>query len=237
MRARTALRSKYRSLFLLLLLPLHAHAWTVAKGYSDTWNATQGGGAPGRIYIPAAGCVVSTAASNWDLYSVTDPTPTCITGAAGGGLKKGVLTFNNAGTTCTSTTATTGCAFTTVQIPTDFPTTGQINARILFTSTDTTSGHTIIWKLSTVCKTPWAGGSGGVIDDPTAFNAADTLTYTVGASGEVSASLRIVSKASITMTGCTGGDLLHVRIGRDTADTATDNINFIGLELTILRNM
>jgi len=217
-------------LLLVLLLASHAFGWSNTKGYSDT-AAGSGTGAPGRIYIPAAGCVVATPASNWDIYSVTDPTPTCITGTV---IKKGVLTFNEAGTTCTSTTATTGCAFATIQLPSDFQSAGQIDAKILFTSTDVTNAHTIIWKLSTKCTTPVSPGA-GTIDDPATLNAADTLTYTCGAS-EVSASLRSVTKTSIAMTGCTGGDLLHIRIGRDIADTATTNVNFVGLELTLFQS-
>ena len=66
------------------------------------------------------------------------------------------------------------------------------------------------------------------------MNASQTLTYTVGASGELSDSVRQVSLAAVTTTGCTGGDLMHIRVGRDkTTDTATTDMQFIGLELTI----
>jgi hypothetical protein len=214
------------AILLILLLPATVYCWTNAKGYSDA-------AAPVRVYIPAASCSVSTAAQNWDLYSLTDPTPACITGTV---LKKGILTFAEAGTVCTSTTATTGCAFTTFQLPGDFPSAARIDAKLLFTSTDVTLGHTVIWNIATKCTTPTTGGTGST-DNPAAMNTGQVLTYTVGAS-EVADSLRQVSQTSVTTTGCTGGDLFHIRVGRDkTTDTATTDVNFVGLELTIYNSV
>jgi len=148
-------------------------------------------------------------------------------------ITKGVLTFDDTNT-CTSTTATTGCAFQTVpSLPAGFASAGRIDADVAFTSTDVTNGHTIIWKLSTKCVTPSTDGT-GTTDDPATLNAADTLTFTVGASA-VSASARHVSMNSITTTGCNAGDILHVRIGRDVSDTATTSVNLIGVTFTIYR--
>jgi len=70
-------------LLFLVLLSGHVHAWTAAKGYGDA-NALV------RVYIPAGSCSATTPAPNWDVYSLTDPTPACITGTV---IKKGVLTF------------------------------------------------------------------------------------------------------------------------------------------------
>lgn len=230
MRAQTAWPSSFLSL-LLLLAALDAHAWTKAKGYSDVWNSTQGGGAPTKIYLPAGSCINTAAASAWDAFSITDPAPACFAGTV---IKKGVISFGNAGTTCTSTSATTGCISTTFMLPGDFPAAGKMDARLFFSTTTTTNTQTTIFTIATKCATP-TGGSGAA-DNPATLNAAQNMTYTNGGS-EVSGSLRVITLANVTTTGCTGGDIMHVRIGRDISDTSTVAADFIGLELTIYSNV
>jgi len=211
-----------QKIILFLLLASNAHAWSVTGGFTDVL-------APAKFYIPAAGCADTITGSNWDIYA-TDPVSACVNGTV---IKKGVLTFDDTNT-CTSNTATTGCAFTTLQLPGTYNG-SRVDAKLLFTSTDTTNAHTIIWTISTKCTTPTTSNNGST-DNPATLNAAQSMTYTCAAS-EVSASLRQVSQTSVTMTGCSAGDLLHIRIGRDISDTATTSMNFVGLELTIYQNL
>lgn len=182
-----------------------------------------------RVYIPAAGCANTTAASNWDTHA-TDPVAACVAGTI---INKGVLTFNNTDT-CTSTTATVGCAQQTLRLP--FGWIGPVDARILFTSPTTTSAQTEIWTLATKCVTPTGPvGGAGVADNPAAYNAVQSVTYLLGAS-EVASALRTVTLSNLNMIGCLPGDLWHVRIGRDVADTDTSlTVNLIGVEFTLRR--
>ena len=198
-------------------------------------GASYGKGSPDQIFLPAALCNSQTTVlpvTLWSLFA-TDPVATCPTGTA---IRRGSLVFDDTNT-CTSTSATVGCASDSITLPAEFPSAGRIDARLLFTSTDTTAAHTIVWTVATKCVTPTVGAnaSNGITSDPATMNAAQSLTYTVGAS-EVSASLRAVQVLGMTTTGCLGGDMLHVRVGRDITDTATTSLDFVGLELIIYGN-
>lgn len=219
-------------LLLSLLLSSHAYAWTAGKGYSDTPVGAAGsmtGGAPTHVILEAGGCNVTTAFPAWDVFA-TSPVANCVTGTV---LKKGVLTFDDSNA-CTTTTATTGCAQVHFPLPLDFPATGRIDANLFFTNTtsspDLVSGRTVIWTIATVCTRPLATGAN--TDNPAAFNTPQSLTSTQGAS-EAAQSKHVVSQASITTTGCQGGDEIWVRVGRNTTDTVTSGVDFTSLELII----
>lgn len=175
-----------------------------------------------KMYIPGGACVNTTAASNWDTHA-TDPVAACVAGTI---INKGVLTFDDTNT-CTSTTATIGCAQQTLELPSDWS--GNVDVKLLYTSATTTNAQTEKWTIATKCTTP-TGGS-GVTDNPSAWNTAQTVTYTLGAS-EVASALRNISQSTITMTGCVAGDLFHIRIGRDISDTDTASMNLVGVEIT-----
>lgn len=215
----------------LLLLALLAFGLRADR--ADT--ATYAKGSPVVYDLPVAVCNNTTAAAGpgWSLYA-TDPVATCPTTTA---VKRGVLRYDDTND-CISTSATIGCAFYSFLLPAEFPAAGRIDARIVFASTDTTAGHTTIWTLATKCITPTVGAnsSTGVTSDPSTTNASQSITYVTGAA-EPSGSLRQVQQLGVTTTGCTGGDLLYVRIGRDHADTNTEtSLDLAQVELTIYGN-
>ncbi len=209
-----------------LVLPI-ASDTLVAKATTDTFtNKTYDAEATGnvltvptKIALPAAGCNNVTPGTFWDLPTTNAGTPFCVTGT---NIQKGVLQFAD---------SANQSAQTTLNLPDDWS--GAIDIKLLFTSADTTSGHTEKFTVATACTTPSSGS--GTTDDPS-FNTAQTLTYTLGAS-EVGSALRKVSQAGLTATGCSAGSVLHLKVGRDVTDTDTGTINFVGAELTIRRAM
>ena len=220
-------------LLLLVLVAVRADAWTILKGYSDTPQGTSPnitGGAPVRAVMSAAGCSGSTASSGWEIFT-TSPVANCVTGTV---LKKGVLTFDDTNT-CTTTTATTGCALIHFPLPGDFPAAGRIDANLFFANTtstpDTVSGHTVIWTIATICTRPLATGAN--TDNPAAYNAVQSFPTSTNGASEAAQSKHVVSLPSITTTGCQGGDTLWVRVGRNTTDTVTSGVDFGDLELIL----
>ncbi len=175
-----------------------------------------------QINVLAGACNGTTPGTGMDLPASDAPTPTCVTGT---NVLKGVLRFSDAGNTC---------AQVAMQTPDD-AISGLGSLRILYTTPSVTNGETQIWTVATACRFPATGG-GGNTDDP-AWNAAQSLTYTNGAS-EVADSLRQVSMSdSLTMTGCTSaGTFMHLRICRDVADTATDALDLVSFTLSLPRS-
>lgn len=172
---------------------------------------------PLKVWLPAAGCQGSTAGSFWDLPASTPAVAACVTGT---NTQKGVLQYAD----------TTGgfSAQNTLILPADF--TGAIDARIIWRTSATTGNAK--WSLSTICTDVAASAT----DDP-AFNTASTVT--TAAPGTT---LRIQSSSitGVTATGCSAGNLLHVKLfrdGNDGSDTISASADFIGLELTIRRAM
>lgn len=185
-----------------------------------------------RVYIPAAGCVNTTAGSNWDTHA-TGPLAACVAGTI---VNKGVLVFDNTNT-CVTTTATVGCAQQTLKLPLGWA--GAVDARIFFTTPTTTAAQTDIWTVATKCVTPVPTATAtGTADNPAAYSTVQTVTYALGSTGEtITASIvRIATLSNVYMAGCLPGDLWHVRIGRDVADTDTSAaVNLIGVEFTLRR--
>ena len=189
------------------------------------------GGAPVRVVLQGGACNNATAAPGWDTYA-TDPVATCVTGTV---LTKGVLRFDHTNT-CTSTTATSGCAFIHFPLPADFPSAGRIDANLWFTNStsapDLTAGHTVIWTIATICTRPLASGAN--TDNPAAMNTPQAFpTFTNGAS-EAAQSTHSVSLTSLTTgAGCQGGDTLWLRVGRNVSDTVTSGVDFKELEVIL----
>jgi hypothetical protein len=172
---------------------------------------------PAKIWIPAAGCNNATPSSFWDLPTATPAAAACVTGA---NTQKGVLDFAD--------TAGGFSAQTTELLPADFS--GNIDARIIWLTTATTGNAK--WSLSTICTNVSASAT----DDPT-FNAAiSVITAAPGSANQLQTS----SISAVTITGCTAGQILHIKLfrdGNDAADTITATARFYGLELTIRRAM
>lgn len=168
-----------------------------------------------KVFLPAAGCSGTSAASFWDLPTATPAVAACVTGT---NTQKGVLDFAD--------TSGGFSAQTTLALPGDF--TGTIDARIYWTTT-ATSGN-VEWSLSTICTATDATET----DDPS-FNTASTV---VTAAPGVASRVQTSSITSVTVTGCAANELFHVRIfrdGNDAQDTLSATVRLIGLELTVRR--
>lgn len=172
---------------------------------------------PVKVWLPAAGCNNATASTFWDLPTATPAAAACVTGT---NTQKGVLDYAD--------TAGGFSAQMTELLPADFS--GNIDARIIWFTTATTGN--VKWSLSTICTDVSATAT----DDP-AFNTASTVTTAApGTANRIQTS----SISAVTITGCTAGQLLHVKLfrdGNDGADTIAATARFYGLELTIRRAM
>lgn len=143
---------------------------------------------PDVHYIPSANCNNASAATAWNLPATNPPTVACRTGT---NVQAGVLQF----------TATTHTAQFQIGIPADWDSSVNPSARIFLIQGNANTGQTITMTLATGC---------GATDDQ-AFNTAQgfsNITTNATAYTETEATL-----TNITMTGCTAGGLLDVKIG------------------------
>ncbi len=165
---------------------------------------------PKRIYFPAAGCNNATAGSVWDLPTSNPAVAACVTGT---NTQKGVLNFADGSNLS---------AQLTYALPTTWS--GAIDARIKW-YTSATSGSAV-WQLSTICV------ADAETDDP-AFNTASTVT---DAAKGTTLQTNDAAITGVTATGCAAGELMHLKIQRDSGH-ASDNLaataSLIGVELTI----
>lgn len=169
---------------------------------------------PRRLWFPAAGCNGSTAGPIWDLPASSPAVAACVTGT---NTQKGVLEFADSASLS---------AQTTYLLPSTW--TGAIDAKIKWVTT-ATSGD-VVWQLSTICV------ADAETDDP-AFNTASTVTDTAKGTTLQTNDATITG---VTATGCAAGELLHLKILRDSAhasDTLAATARFVGLELVIREAM
>lgn len=170
---------------------------------------------PVKEWLPFAACNDTLAATMWDLPTVNAAAAVCLTLS---NTQKGVLQFGD---------SVAQSAQLSILIPSDWDSTSSTDLKILLSALDTTSGNTHKITVATACRTP---GTVTASDNPT-FNTAQTLTYTIAAS-TVADALATVTQTGVTMTGCNAGDVLHLKVGRDTTDTSTAALNLVGAELT-----
>lgn len=165
---------------------------------------------PRRIWLPAAGCNNATAGSVWDLPTSNPAVAACVTGT---NTQKGVLDFADGSNLS---------AQLTYLLPSTW--TGTIDAKMKWFSA-TTSGD-VVWQLSTVCV------ADAETDDPS-FNTASTVTDTTkGTTNQTNDA----SITNVTATGCAAGELLHLKIQRDSghaSDTMAGTARLVGVELVI----
>lgn len=169
---------------------------------------------PHRLWFPAAGCNNATAGPIWDLPSSSPAVAACVTGT---NTQKGVLEFADGSNLS---------AQTTYALPSTW--TGAIDAKIKWVTT-ATSGD-VVWQLSTVCV------ADAETDDP-AFNTASTVTDTAKGT---TLQINDASITNVTATGCAAGELLHLKIQRDSAhasDTLAATARLIGVEMVIREAM
>lgn len=165
---------------------------------------------PKRLWFPAAGCNNATAGSVWDLPSSNPAVAACKTGT---NTQLGVLDFADSSNLS---------AQVTYMLPTTW--TGTIDARIKWLTSATTGD--VVWQLSTICV------ADAETDDP-AFNTASTVT---DAAKGTTLQTNDATITGLTMTGCAAGELLHLKVQRDSAhasDTLAATARLIGVELTI----
>lgn len=169
---------------------------------------------PRRIWLPAAGCNNATAGSIWDLPTSNAAVAACVTGT---NTQKGVLDFADSSSLS---------AQLTHKLPSTW--TGTVDANIKW-FTAATSGD-VVWQLATICV------ADAETDDP-AFNTASTVTDTAKGTTNQTNDAAITT---VTVTGCAAGELMHLKILRDSAhasDTLAATARLIGVELVIREAM
>jgi hypothetical protein len=166
---------------------------------------------PDFHYFPAADCVNAVAGSAWD--TAATPAAACRAGTNNKGAFLGPWGASDVGDI-------------SIGLPLDWDSATNPSVSLQLASTDATNGHTVIMQLATACYK----GDGSTTDD-VAFNAAQSFA-TVTLNGTASRQWK-TTLSNITMTGCTAGGILKLRVSR-TTDTAT-NVEVYGLGLTIPR--
>jgi hypothetical protein len=114
----------------------------------------------------------------------------------------------------------------TTMLPGDWV--GAVDARFKWLST-VASGNAQ-WLLSTVCV------ADGAIDDPAFANTSNVIDTAKATPSQTNDA----TIAGVTMTGCTAGSLLHLKVSRDATggnanDTLAGTASLLGLELTLRR--
>ncbi len=165
---------------------------------------------PRRLWFPAAGIDNATVGSVWDLPTANAAVPAAVTGT---NIQKAVLDFANGGNLS---------AQTSYLLPSTW--TGTVAARVLWFSSTTTGN--VVWQLSTICV------ADAETDDP-AFNTASPVTdATKGTLNQ----LNTAAIATVDVTGCAAGELMHLEIRRNAgsgADTMAGTARLVGVELVI----
>lgn len=100
--------------------------------------------------------------------------------------------------------------FATLTLPSDYTSFNSITW--LFTSSDTTSGHTVVNLARTYCVAPNTNTT--PVSGPS-YNTATSATTTIPSSAAAGA-LYSQSISSLSMTGCVAGGLLRIEFSRGT---------------------
>ena len=196
----------------------------VATGTSGQVLTTDGGNPQNsswanpvkRMILPFASCNSTTAAPAWDLPTSNPAVATCKTGGTNLTVQ-GVLAY-----------ADGDIAYYSGIVPSDWQSWGL--SRISFTTSDTTNGHTIIFKLALACDTP----NGGNTDDPAYGTANAYATVTIGGGATANASYQ-TSTSPLSGGSCAAGSLLHFELTRAT-DTSSDTAIAVTGWLEVLYN-
>jgi hypothetical protein len=167
---------------------------------------------PFKIYQQVAACNNATAGVNLDLPTANAPTANCLTGT---NTQQGTLDFGDSANTT---------AQWEYRLPSDWS--GNLDITIDWLVTASGGSNAVKWTVATACSAPAATYD-------TAFNTAQTITTNVGANNSITES----TQTALTTTGCSAGNILHLKIGRDTTDTFTGTARLYGFELTLRRAM
>jgi hypothetical protein len=175
---------------------------------------------PFKSYLPAAGCNQTAAGPGFDVPSANGPVASCYGTAprvyAG-------LDFADGSAALTSSI--------NLKLPSDW--TGAVDLVLdwFCSSGSGCSTNQVDWTVRTVCV-----GTAASIDAPT-FNATQDNLFAASATqyNRLSSSI-----TGITMTGCSAGNALVLRIGRDPtngSDTLAATATLLGVEVTLRRAM
>ncbi len=166
-----------------------------------------------KVWMDAASCEGTNASSNWDAFSSNMPVAACSTGS---NTVKGVLDFADG--------ASDLSVQRTIALPSDWA--GQVDVKFTWFASATTGS--VVWGVATGC----AGD--GALDDPTFNSFNDVTDIAKGTANQ----LNDAAMTNITMSGCSTGKLLHLKIARrlsQSADTMASTARLIGVELTLRR--
>ena len=174
---------------------------------------------PQRIEFVAAGCDGSIAAAAFDLPTANAPAKSC---QGTSPHRYGVLDFADGAAQLTANTR--------FLLPSDWTATGGADIKFIWSS-GSISTNSIVWTVQTACV------SDGEDSLNPSYNAVQTLSDANNAAANTRNSASITG---ITFTGCSSGETLYVRIGRDPT-SGSDTLAATGLlhsiELTIRRQI
>lgn len=166
-----------------------------------------------KRWIPAAICNNATAASHgWSFPTSNPGVPACQTGS---NTQYGTMDFADASDLS---------AQLHLKLPTDWSST--VDAKVVWFTSATTGS--VVWQLATVCV------ADAETSDP-AFNTASTVT---DAAKGTTLQLNDASITTLTVTGCAAGELLYLKVQRDSGHASDDlaaTARLIGLEMTYRR--
>jgi hypothetical protein len=184
-----------------------------AEGTGNTITISQ------KIWLPAAGCAGTTGALLWDTLATLAPTATCSAGTTETTMMRGTADFPD----------TDGDY--SLQVPILLPDdwTGAVGIKFLY-QTAATSGNTV-WQAALSCR------ADAEVNDA-AFNTADASA--ADAAKGTTLQINTVSIGAMTLTGCSAGELAHLKIFRNrthASDTMTGVVSLIGAEVTMRRGI
>jgi hypothetical protein len=165
-----------------------------------------------KMWLEAAGCQNATAGLMWDTPTSNPAVAACVTGT---NTQKGVADFADSSNLSMQRT---------FMLPSDF--TGAIDLRFKWTTTATTGS--VVWQAATICV------ADAETDDP-AFNTASTVT---DAAKGTTLQTNDATITGLTATGCAAGELMHLKVSRDSAHASDDlaaTARLIGVEVSMRR--
>jgi hypothetical protein len=168
---------------------------------------------PLKIWIPAAICNNATPSSpGWSFPTSNPGVPACQTGT---NTQYGTMDFADGSNLS---------AQYHLKLPSDWSST--VDAKVVWFTSATT--NSVVWQLATICV------ADAETADP-AFNTASTVT---DAAKGTTLQLNDATITGVTTTGCAAGELMFIKLFRDSAhasDTLAATARLVGLELTFRR--
>lgn len=208
-----------RRLFWLTLAVLAVGAIAYAQNTIRLLNTQYNAESTGNVltvpivqYLPAAICQNATAITDWSTPASNPAVAACITGT---NTQRGVLDFADG-----SNLSVQSALF----LPSDWTSTVDVR---LYWHTTATSGN-VVWQVSSICV------ADAETADP-AFNTASTVT---DAAKGTTVQFNTASITGLTVTGCAAGEVLFLKVQRDSghaSDTLAATARLVGVELTYRR--